>query len=135
VSLHLLLVEDDALIARLYALKLESAGHVVTVAADGRRGWQSARRGASDIDLVLLDIELPGLDGVQVLERVRREPSTRHLPVLILSNHRERTVVERCRHLGIVDWRQKSATTPGELLRALERWRTGRDAPSPLPAR
>lgn len=77
---RLLLVEDDEAIADLLCLSLQTAGHQVQVARDGLTGVASAQ--ASPPDLVLLDMMLPGIDGVEVCRRLRRFSSA---PVLMLS--------------------------------------------------
>ena len=79
--MRLLLVEDDAAIARGVRNALEGAGFVVDAAADGERAW--ARGGDEDYDAVVLDLGLPRLDGLSVLKRWRAEGRT--FPVIILS--------------------------------------------------
>jgi two-component system chemotaxis response regulator CheY len=121
-AFQVLFVEDDAVVARMYRCKLEAEGYDVTVASDGTEGLEMAR--SCPPDLMLLDIGLPRLSGVQVLEHVRDEARTREIPVVILTNEDDDQVIERCHRLGIVDWRMKVATTPGLLADLIEAWRT-----------
>lgn len=79
--MRLLLVEDDAAIARGVKGALEAAGFVVDLAIDGEEAW--ARGGDEDYDAVVLDLGLPRLDGLSVLKRWRAEE--RAFPVIILS--------------------------------------------------
>lgn len=79
--MRLLLVEDDAAIARGIKNALEAAGFIVETAADGEEAW--ARGGDEDYDAVVLDLGLPRLDGLTVLRRWRTE--RRAFPVIILS--------------------------------------------------
>jgi len=95
-------------------MKLESEGWSVDVAADGESGVRQAL--ANPPDLVLLDVLLPRLDGIEVLRLLRADHGTRTVPVLILSNAvgiggRE----EEARALGIVDWVVKANITPSSL--------------------
>lgn len=76
----ILLVEDDERMARFVELELTHEGYTVLKAADGRTGLEMALSGRPD--LVLLDILLPGLNGLEVLRRIRRESP---LPVLLLT--------------------------------------------------
>lgn len=77
---RILLVEDDGKLARFVELELAHEGYEVTWVADGRTG---AQRGVEDgFDLVLLDILLPGLNGMEVLRRIRRE---KDVPVIMLT--------------------------------------------------
>lgn len=79
--MRLLLVEDDAAIARGVRGALEAAGFVVDLAVDGEAAW--TRGGYEDYDAVVLDLGLPRLDGLSVLKRWRAEK--RGFPVIILS--------------------------------------------------
>jgi DNA-binding response OmpR family regulator len=104
----------------MYRLKLEGEGFIVEVAPDGESGARMAI--ANPPDLILLDILLPRLDGIEVLRLLRAERSTRGVPVLILSNAvglggRE----EEARSLGIVDWVVKANVTPSGLVTRVNR--------------
>ena len=76
----ILIVEDEAAIARFVELELRHEGYQVDKAEDGRAGLEQALAG--QYDLVLLDIMLPGLSGLEVLRRLRREKDT---PVILLT--------------------------------------------------
>ena len=76
------LIEDDADIAEAITYQLERAGLSVRVARTGEEGIEAVRKGT---DLVLLDLNLPGMDGLEVCRLIRRQPGTAHLPVIIVS--------------------------------------------------
>lgn len=76
----ILIVEDEARLARFLELELAHEGYAVTKAADGREGLDAALNGA--FDLILLDVMLPGLNGLEVLRRLRNERDT---PVILLT--------------------------------------------------
>ncbi|TMQ21542.1 MAG: response regulator transcription factor [Candidatus Rokuibacteriota bacterium] len=78
-----LLVEDDARLASMVAEYLGRHEVDVTVVADGERGLAALRRGRFDV--VLLDVMLPGIDGLEVCRRIRATPEWRALPVLMLT--------------------------------------------------
>lgn len=78
---HILLVEDEEKLARMVELELKYEGYAVTKAFDGRTGLDQALSGA--FDLVLLDIMLPQLSGMEVLRRLRREKPA--LPVIMVT--------------------------------------------------
>jgi CheY-like chemotaxis protein len=119
-NVHVLFVEDDPTVAEMYKLRLELDGYQVTVASDG----EEAIRMATDRvpDLIFLDIRLPKLDGLAVLERLRSEERTTQVPVVILSNYSERELVERGLKLGALEYLVKSQTTPAKLAGSLEGW-------------
>ncbi|MBC5722754.1 Response regulator ArlR [uncultured Flavonifractor sp.] len=77
---HILLVEDEEKLARMVELELKYEGYSVEKAFDGRKGLELALSGA--FDLVLLDIMLPQLSGMEVLRRLRRESQ---VPVIMLT--------------------------------------------------
>jgi DNA-binding response OmpR family regulator len=77
-----LLIEDDPDIAEAITYQLEKAGLQVRVARTGEEGLDCARRGA---DLVLLDLNLPGMDGLEVCRLIRRQSATARVPILIVS--------------------------------------------------
>ena len=82
-SLRILVAEDDAAVARLYAAFAQSRGHSVMVAKDGAETLVTA---ASELpDLILLDIAMPKLDGRDVLRQLKANPKTARIPVLVIS--------------------------------------------------
>ena len=119
-EVRVLFIEDDAAVADMYRLKLELDGYVVDVAGDGLVALEKARGLVPDI--IFLDIRLPKLDGLSVLEKLRAEPLTAGIPVVILSNWNEKELVDRGLRLGALDHLIKSQTTPGKLSRRLQEW-------------
>jgi DNA-binding response OmpR family regulator len=83
---RILVVEDEALIADAVAARLRSEGHEVVVAGDGPSGVAQAER--FEPDLVILDLMLPGLDGLEVCRQIQRE---RHVPVMMLTARDDET--------------------------------------------
>ena len=79
--MHVLVVEDEVKVAALIRAGLEEQGHIVEVCHDGDAGWQ--RASTERFDAVVLDIMLPGRDGLSVLKKLRAEKHT--VPVLLLS--------------------------------------------------
>ena len=97
-SLRVLVVEDDALIRMSIAEMLESRGHIVFEAGDGVEAMRW--HGAEDIDILLTDVGLPGMNGVEVAERMREvQPS---LPVLFATGDQTANGVERDARTAII---------------------------------
>jgi CheY-like chemotaxis protein len=115
-----LLVDDDADVAEMFGLGLSIAGHEVEVAGDGGRAIERASQ--KRFDLVFLDVQLPWIDGLTALARLRTNPSTRDLPVAMLTNVDDEMLRQRARSLRILDWLVKSQTTPTELARRVTAW-------------
>jgi CheY-like chemotaxis protein len=122
-DVRVLFVEDDPAVAQMYKLKLELDGYRVEVAEDGELALKMATANLPDI--IFLDIRLPKLDGLGVLEALRKDPRTKAVPVVILSNYSERELVERGLKLGALEYLIKSQTTPAKLAGGVESWLKG----------
>ena len=107
---RILIIEDDAEIAALQRDYLQMAGFEVVIAGDGIAGLEAAEAGT--VDLVILDIMLPGLDGFAVLKKLRE---TLDIPVVLLSARGEDIDKIRGLGLGADDYMQKPFS-PGELV-------------------
>ncbi len=83
--LRILVAEDDPAVARLYAAYAQSRGHLVLFAQDGAEALASAA--AERPDLILLDVAMPRLDGRDALQRLKADPATRDIPVLVITAH------------------------------------------------
>jgi CheY-like chemotaxis protein len=117
--LDLLLIEDDPALAEMYRIKLVAEGHRVEIATDGPEGLRAAL--ARPRQLVLLDIRLPGFDGLELLSRLREDAGAGATPVIVLSNYGEPDLIERAEALGALAHLIKSQTTPASLADAIRR--------------
>jgi two-component system phosphate regulon response regulator PhoB len=127
-DVKVLLIEDDVAAAEMYRLRLANDGYLVMIGRDGEEGLRLAMSEAPDF--IYLDLRLPGLDGFDVLERLRGRPETRHIPVIILTNYGEPELRERGMRLGALEFLVKSDTTPAQLSESVDR----ATAPPVLPA-
>ena len=80
---RIILVEDERDMADLVAGRLRKEGHKVDVAADGTAGWEAIR--CDPPDLAILDIMLPGISGMEIARRMREDPRTAAVPILMLT--------------------------------------------------
>ena len=117
---RLLLVDDDAALAEMYALQLTASGFEVTTAHSGAEALRIVNDSLPD--LIYLDLGLPGMGGLEVLERLRKEPDTADVPVVILTNFSEPDMMERGRRLGAQDYLIKVDTPPALLAAAARKW-------------
>ena len=109
---RILLVEDDPAIAQMYALRLQQDWEIL-VAGDGATAIDTALSAVPD--LIVLDIQLPIKSGIEVLRELRAQPSTKAIPVVVLSNTPGAMSMDVAHELGISAWAVKSATTPNQL--------------------
>ncbi|MBX9578667.1 MAG: SpoIIE family protein phosphatase [Gemmataceae bacterium] len=110
-----LVVDDNEPSRDILARWLSVHGYRVAEAADGRAALD--RIGRDDFDLVLLDISMPGLDGLQVLEAVRRGRDRLDLPVVMVTAHQDGEEVARALDLGANDYVTKPLDFPAVLAR------------------
>jgi DNA-binding response OmpR family regulator len=127
-DVKVLLIEDDEAAAEMYRLRLAADGYTVVLAHDGEEGLRMATDEAPDF--IYLDLRLPGLDGFEVLESLRAEPATTHIPVIILSNYGEPELRERGLKLGALEFLVKADTTPEQLSTKVEQRRESQPIPS-----
>jgi len=80
----ILLVDDDELLVRMYQKKLENGGHKVITASDGQIAIQTALQ--EKPDLVILDIRMPKMDGMQAMHRLREDEWGKTVPIIMLTN-------------------------------------------------
>lgn len=125
-GLDILLVEDDRVIADMYRIKLSAEGHLVRIATDGPAGLRQALDRPPQF--LLLDIRLPGFDGLELLSRLRDDPRGAHTRVILLTNFAEPDVVQRGADLGVLAHLIKSQTTPAVLIEAMRDLLSGRPA-------
>jgi adenylate cyclase len=106
---HVLVVDDDALNRRLLTATLAREGIRTTAATDGAEALAAIADDPPDV--VLLDIEMPGIDGFVVLERIKTSETTRHLPVIMISGLDDTQSVVRCLEIGADDFLPKPFDT------------------------
>jgi len=106
---HILVVEDDRDLQRLFLDILSKTGYRVGQAFDGRTGLEAAL--AEPPDLILLDIMLPELDGRDVLAELKKNDSTRDVPVIIISARGAQSDRRVALELGADDYLDKPFST------------------------
>jgi two-component system, OmpR family, KDP operon response regulator KdpE len=128
---RVVLIEDDADIAEAIGYQLEKVGLLVKVARTGEEGLEAVRRGA---DLVLLDLNLPAMDGLEVCRLLRRQPTSAHLPIIIVSARADEVDRVLGLEMGADDYVVKpfSAVTLDARIRAVLRRALAPDADSVL---
>jgi CheY-like chemotaxis protein len=116
-EVEIILIEDDPADAELalHALRSEHLGNHIHVLRDGEealdfifcRGPYSGRRSNHTPKLILLDLKLPKIDGLEVLRQLKGDPHTRAIPVVVLTSSREEQDLVRSYRLGVNSYIQK----------------------------
>ncbi|MCW2714253.1 MAG: response regulator receiver modulated diguanylate cyclase [Frankiales bacterium] len=110
-----LVADDSATVRALVRFELETAGYAVVEAADGQEALHLASAGG--VDVVLLDVEMPVLDGFGAITELKRDPATAELPVVFLTGRSEGGDVVEALRLGAQDYLTKPPQTPELLAR------------------
>jgi CheY-like chemotaxis protein len=115
---NILVIEDDSLVADVYSQKLREQGFAVNVADDGQAGLEMLHD--RKVDLVLLDLLLPQIDGVQVLKQIRSEFGPQELPVLAFTNAYLGGVVQQAWEAGANQVIPKAGTQASLVIQMVE---------------
>lgn len=98
----LLLIEDNPLLVGLYKSAFEKKGFDVFIAHDGKLGLQLAK--TTKPELVLLDILMPGMDGLEVLKELKDDPETKKIKVIVLTVVSDQKSQDIAKDLGVLDY-------------------------------
>jgi len=110
-----LLVDDDNFLLNMYESKFKKYGHEVVRATDGEDALSKLREGLKP-DIVILDIIIPRIDGLEVLKIIKKEKLAERSAVIMLTNQGESKEIERAKELGIDGYIVKAALIPSEVV-------------------
>lgn len=110
------LVDDDKFLLDLYSVKFKSAGHEVSVFGGGEDLLAALRKdGAHAPDAILLDIIMPGVNGFEALETIRKENLAKGTKIIILSNQGQNSDIEKAKQLAADGYIIKASAIPSEV--------------------
>ena len=113
----ILLVEDDQILVKMYTRKFEKEGFKVLSAFDGEGGLSTLTGASPKPNIILLDVMLPKINGFELLEKIKADPASKDIPVILLTNlgggEADR---EKGMKLGAVDYLVKSDMTPTQIV-------------------
>lgn len=113
-----LLVEDNDFIRNMYQLKLAKADLMVVEAVDGKMALDKLEQQKPDI--VLLDLMMPNVGGIEVLKALKKKNLIPNLPVIVLTNVMDPQTVAQAKELGARDYIVKTDLTPSQVVEKLE---------------
>jgi CheY-like chemotaxis protein len=113
VNARVLLIEDDKLLRKACEVSLKKRGLTVLTASDGEEGLQQAR--ASGPDLILMDMLMPRMSGLDTLAALKKDARTSSIPVVILSNSSMDSNIRKARALGAAGYLVKAALSLQQL--------------------
>lgn len=119
----ILIVEDEAPLLDSYAELVENAGYIPMKAADGYQALDSLSNNLDQIDLVLLDLMMPGVDGLEVLKTIKNnEEKYGKMPIVILTNMTSESVVKEAFNMGATSYLVKTDLDYEGLVKELDKF-------------
>jgi two-component system chemotaxis response regulator CheY len=115
----ILVVDDSIIVRRNVSIVLKRAGFAIEEAADGSGGLAviDSRR---QIDMVICDINMPNMNGFEMVEIIKGKPENKSLPILMLTTEGQMSLIKRARQAGAVGWIVKPFN-PAELVETVSR--------------
>ncbi|MEI8072666.1 MAG: response regulator [Candidatus Saccharibacteria bacterium] len=113
-----LLVEDNDFIRNMYKLKLDKAELTVIEAADGKMALDKIAQHKPDV--ILLDLMMPNVGGIEVLKELKKEGLVPSLPVIVLTNVLDPQIVAEAKSLGARDYIVKTDLTPAQVIEKIQ---------------
>lgn len=98
----ILIVDDSTTMRQMVSFTLTSAGHDVIEAADGNEALAAAKQGK--FDLVISDVNMPGMNGIELVRTLRTLPDFKFIPVLMLTTESEQAIKQKGREAGATGW-------------------------------
>jgi len=112
------IIEDDPVISQMYRMKFESDGFDVQLANDGEHGVALVKDYTPD--LILMDLQMPEMDGATALAHIRKSDWGKDIPVIILTNLGEEEAPKEIRALGIHSYIVKAELTPRQVVQRVK---------------
>ncbi len=110
----IMIVEDDSFVMDIYKTKLSQEGFSVVEAENGMEALKKLKN--IKPDMLLLDIVMPYMDGLEVLKKIKENKNTKNIPIILLTNLSQKEEVDKGMKLGAMDYLIKSHFTPSEVL-------------------
>lgn len=118
--MKILIIEDDPLISKMYAEKLARDGFQTEIAGNGTDGLKKLK--ASPPDLVILDIMMPQMSGIEVIDEMKKDTQLENIPIIVLSNLSESPDIEKAKKRGIKEYLVKSDLDPEDVSNTVKKY-------------
>lgn len=111
----IIIVDDDDFLVNMYSTKFGNGGVSVEACRSGEILLEKLSAGVK-ADLILLDIIMPNISGIETLKRMRKQKLGEEIPVIVLTNQNDEKDIEETKKLGVAGYIVKAAATPTEVL-------------------
>lgn len=116
--MKILLVDDEQALVKMYSEALQGAGFEILTAQDGQAAIETTKNQKPDV--ILLDIIMPKINGLDVLAQLKQSEETKNIPVFLLTNLPEESSLEKAKSMGAEDYFVKAQTEPTKLVSILK---------------
>jgi pseudo-response regulator 5 len=104
INVTVLLVESDRATRRLITAILKNCSYIVIAVSNGLKAWETLKTKATDIDLILTEMELPAISGLELLSKIMEHEICKNIPVIMMSSHDSRITAMNCMFKGAADF-------------------------------
>ena len=118
-NITILLIEDDSFLISMYSTKFEIEGFNIISANNGEKGLEAVSK--NKVDIILLDILMPKMNGFEVLENLKKQQKTAKIPVILLTNLNQKDEIDKGLALGADDYLVKAHFMPSEVVNKIEK--------------
>jgi len=118
-AIKVLLIEDERPILRMYQVELENQGMMVEPSANGAWGLKLAKQ--KDFDVIIMDINMPAMNGFKAIEELRKAEKTKTTPIMVISNSAQDAEIDKAKKLGADCFLLKSRITPSRLVKEIKK--------------
>ena len=112
------IIEDDSVISQMYRMKFEAEGFEVQLANNGKRGVELVESFLPD--LILLDLQMPEMNGLEALKIIRKNNWGKNIPVIVLTNMGKEESPNELKNLGVESYIVKANLTPSQVVKRIK---------------
>ena len=116
----ILIIEDDPLINKMYSEKLSRDGYQTDIAENGQLGLDKMKQNPPD--LLILDIMMPKMGGIEVIDAMKADQALEKIPIIVLSNLSESPDIEKAKKRGIKEYLVKSDLDPEDVSETVKKY-------------
>lgn len=114
-----LITDDDKFLLQMYSTKFANSGHEVVSVQSGQEAIEKLNEGF-DPDIILMDVVMPGIDGLELLKKVHEDKLAPNAVYIMLTNQSSPTDIEKAKEIGIHGYIVKATTIPSEVVSEVE---------------
>jgi len=118
-NITILLIEDDSFLISMYSTKFEIEGFNIISANNGEKGLEAVSK--NKVDIILLDILMPKMNGFEVLKNLKKQQKTAKIPVILLTNLNQKDEIDKGLTLGADDYLVKAHFMPSEVVNKIKK--------------